>query len=540
MPTLTETLQAECRALITQRGMFNEDLLATLQLFTGRLDANIGELLAAYGGLQNLLINGLPGETWDFASALFPTAGMTYVRAGTRTGTVTDFEGFIRVTKDNELRLQGLRVVENLVAGSNAPSTQAVAVTIGARYMLSAEGTGSVTLTDAATGVLSGSGRFSLVVAQAATANLNLTIAGSISRLQVEQVPQAVSQPSEYVSNGALSSPFHGFFADGVRYFPTDRGGLDIPAATRRGQLIEAASTNYILFSRDLSNAAWTLTNMTAARTALGIDDQLASATTLTATLANATVLQARASAAVPRAASFYLRRRAGVGAVEITVDGGATWTAAALTSSWQRFSLLATVLNPSVGIRITTSGDAVDADGIQCEDAGFVTSFIPTTAAAVARARDDCRIATLGPWYNQATGTFYTDCQLNAATGTFHIGSAASDGTPANEIALFYSAGLAGGLFVAGGGGSVFLTTGNAGAFGVSIRAALAYALNDFSVVLNGGAAATQLSGAIATSDRVQFGNNALFDGALNGTLRRATYYSARLPNTSLQSLTA
>lgn len=60
MPTLTETLHEQCRALISQRGMFTEDLLAALRLIAGRSDGTLSELLAAYGGLQYLLLNGLP------------------------------------------------------------------------------------------------------------------------------------------------------------------------------------------------------------------------------------------------------------------------------------------------------------------------------------------------------------------------------------------------------------------------------------------------------------------------------------------------
>ena len=64
MPTLTEALHAQCRALITpQEGMFTEDLLAALRVLSGTTDNQLSELLSQYGGLQNLLINGLPGGT---------------------------------------------------------------------------------------------------------------------------------------------------------------------------------------------------------------------------------------------------------------------------------------------------------------------------------------------------------------------------------------------------------------------------------------------------------------------------------------------
>ena len=46
--------------------------------------------------------------------------------------------------------------------------------------------------------------------------------------MQLEKASTGQTLPSEYVSNGVLSSPYHGAMVDGVGYFDTDRDGADI------------------------------------------------------------------------------------------------------------------------------------------------------------------------------------------------------------------------------------------------------------------------------------------------------------------------
>ncbi|TXH51575.1 MAG: hypothetical protein E6Q97_18140, partial [Desulfurellales bacterium] len=55
--------------------------------------------------------------------------------------------------------------------------------------------------------------------------------------------------PSEYVSVGVLSAPYHGAGVDGVKYFDTDLSGNPIAASTLKGYLAEPAATNLCLQS---------------------------------------------------------------------------------------------------------------------------------------------------------------------------------------------------------------------------------------------------------------------------------------------------
>ena len=215
-----------------------------------------------------------------------------------------------------------------------------------------------------------------------------------ILRVQIENISSRPGQlNNEYVSVGVEASPYFGAGIDGAKYFETDWQGAPIAAANLLGFRREAAATNNLLHSRDLSNAAWsTKTNITAAKTATGLDGIANTATTLTATAADAIILQPITLASAARCASAYVKRRTGTGTISFTQDGGSTWTditAQINSSTWSRVQITSTLANPSTGFKISTSGDAVDVDCIQSEAGAGATSPIVTTTATVTRNQD-------------------------------------------------------------------------------------------------------------------------------------------------------
>ena len=232
----------------------------------------------------------------------------------------------------------------------------------------------------------------------------------------------------EYVSVGVLSAPFHGAGIDGAKYFETDWQGAPIPAANLLKVRRESAATNNLLRSRDLSNAAWsTKTNITAAKTATGLDGIANTATTLTATAADAIILQPITLASAARCASSYVKRRTGTGTISFTQDGGSTWTditSQINSSTWSRVEITATLANPSVGFKLGTSGDAIDVDCAQNEAGSVATSPIVTTTAAVTRNAESLTYQTASNWSDTA-GTAYIEAQPLSWVAGGAIGSA-------------------------------------------------------------------------------------------------------------------
>ena len=310
---------------------------------------------------------------------------------------------------------------------------------------LAVAGTKTVTLTQAATlqfsmGAGAGTATFS------GTGGASGTLAAGASRVSVNKTVTAgtfivtasvdalidlsivdvtgydASYVPEYVSVGVEASPYFGAGIDGAKYFETDWQGAPIAAANLLGFRREAAATNNLLHSRDLGNAAWsTKTNITAAKTATGLDGIANTATTLTATAADAIILQPITLASADRCASAYVKRRTGTGTISFTQDGGSTWTditAQINSSTWSRVQITSTLANPSVGFKISTSGDAIDVDCVQNEAGAVATSPIVTTTSTVSRNGDSLTYQTASN-LDFAVGTAYCEALLYGSSLT-------------------------------------------------------------------------------------------------------------------------
>jgi hypothetical protein len=287
------------------------------------------------------------GDTLNWGSApgnLLPP-GFSLTRAST--GTLTDFEGRLVTVPNGCVRAQGARFVQNLAreslsswtaygtasltTGITAPDGTATAFQVdipafsdgirdtlavfpaGATYIgscwIKADSAGTVS-------VLSNSGiaipittlnvttswqRMCSAATTTAVADSQFWVqrrAGNtltkvyIWRPQAEIVGGSVLTPSEYVSLGVLSAPFHGAGVDGVKYFGTQNGNTvasnivteatGATLTTFDGTIVEAAATNSLLQSRTLSTAPWTLTGTAGSRNATGIDGTANTAWTLT------------------------------------------------------------------------------------------------------------------------------------------------------------------------------------------------------------------------------------------------------------------
>jgi hypothetical protein len=197
--------------------------------------------------------------------------------------------------------------------------------------------------------------------------------------------------------------------ASGVPVFEYDMATL-----APKGFRSEQASTNFLLWCRDLTNAAWVKSTMTTAHTATGIDGTANSATTLTASSANGTVLQTLTRVSIARVTSAYVKRRTGTGTINMTQDNGTTWTVITVTASWTLVQIpTATTANPICGFRIVTSGDAIDVDYVQHEELTVSTSPIATTTASVARVADQLSISKTAFRGNLTAWTWVLEFQI-------------------------------------------------------------------------------------------------------------------------------
>lgn len=190
-------------------------------------------------------------------------------------------------------------------------------------------------------------------------------------------------------------------------------------------------------------------------------------------------------------------------------------------------------------------AGESILAWGAQLEAGAFATSYIPTVATAVTRGGDNAILSDLGPWYSQAHGTFFVEF----TQGQIGVGSVGNYVYASSAVSSQNRIVLRNGL----GQGNIYGTTSNGAAvlqsevYGGTIqsgtpgRAALAIALNDVGISLNGRPVITDALAELPTPDRIGIGSAT--SGATqyaNSTIKRIRYYPRRLSDAELITLTA
>ena len=191
------------------------------------------------------------------------------------------------------------------------------------------------------------------------------------------------------------------------------------------GIMIEEARTIRITKNRNMTDAAWSATNMTVAKDAVGLDGIANSASTLTASSANGTVTQSPTLGSLERTYSVWVKRKTGSGVVEITDNNFTNTldiTASINSSTFTKVEVVRTQANPVIGIRVVASGDAVEVDFNQVEDGEFSTSPIDSDIFATRQADD--LIFNDTSWINTLQDTVWVEVSLpRAPTTTVGVG---------------------------------------------------------------------------------------------------------------------
>lgn len=298
---------------------------------------------------------------------------------------------------------------------------------------------------------------------------------------------KANQNPSEYVSNGVLSAPYHGANVDGVKYFPylngntvssnvvTEANGVPIVSANSSyadnggpwGYLSEGQRTNLCLRSEEFDNASWTKTDTTITANNIVAPNGLTVADLLTEGVANTgKVMQdftittstnyvwscylkkgnhdfirviAHQTTTGANAARIWVNLNTGVIGSTGNEGSGITYVSSAieaLPNGWYRVSLVfsATFTNLSVG-SISAGADTSTARvnngtryqwGAQLEQASFASSYIPTTSASVTRNADGDNYPLAN--FKNTVGSIYFEAKLTSWSNA--AGTAIGDGS--------------------------------------------------------------------------------------------------------------
>lgn len=350
------------------------------------------------------------------------------------------------------------------------------------------------------------------------------------------------------------------------------------------GLLIEEQRTNLLLYSQEFDNAVWTKNNGTITANTIASPDGTVDAD---AFIENTTASAfhylnqgaTKAASSIQYAASFYVKNKGrqiivtlqsgGSNGVAARIDPatgtvtnaatafGAGWTAGTITMTavgggWYQVVLTATSdtltslqlqLALHNGTTNVYTGDGVSGMylyGAQVEAGAFATSYIPTVAAQVTRSRDAVSMTgtDFSNWYNSNQGTFIASFTVRQSS----VVLVANDGTFNNRLPQMAIGSVSGyeNFIVAGGAVVANLNPAGTHTFGTTANVSVAYAVNNYAAVANGGTVVTDTSGALPT------GINALNIGSfqngstpMNGYLRSIIYYPTRLTDAQLQALT-
>lgn len=330
---------------------------------------------------------------------------------------------------------------------------------------------------------------------------------------------------------------------------------------TNMGLWSESSDTQYALQNRDLTNASWTKTNMTTARTQPGADTAATAnrGTLCTATAANATCTQAITLASGTFTVGCWMRRSMGTGQIFLSMDGGATKTdvsGSINSGGYTRVQIpTQTLANPTVYLEIATSGDAVIIDFFQAVDRSFLPTPIVTTTATVTRTSERPAINHEGATtsFNQGEDLIrrlfvngplgvvseYAGFGLNNSGSNINI----AGGTGITRL----SNGAQGVACTFGesttGTEATTSNTGNTSTSGAYVfnRAAATISGNGCKVCLNGGSIASAssvspwVSAPASVYDHYVLGGNGDGSQTLNGVFRRITFFRKELSDAEL-----
>lgn len=252
---------------------------------------------------------------------------------------------------------------------------------------------------------------------------------------------------------------------------------------------------------------------------------------------------------------SYY--NLSGSGSLGTATGSPTSRTIDAVGGGWYRITITATATataGGNVGIVAATAdlgnvyagvagAEALYLWGAQLEAGAFATSYIPTVASQVTRSADVATITgtNFSSWYNQSEGSFVAvvDSGVPVVTSTYAAMSA-NDNSGSNRNNIFVFNGQWGGVTSVGGVDQASFLVPGSYTQNVVARMSYAYAANNFAFSVNGSAPSTDTSGSVPTVDRFFIGSSVSGGGVINGHIRQIAYYNTRLPNATLQALTA
>jgi hypothetical protein len=317
------------------------------------------------------------------------------------------------------------------------------------------------------------------------------------------------------------------------------------------GLLIEQSSTNLLTYSADVGGSTWTPQGVvvyTGNTTTAPDGTQTASTVTLSTVGNNYFYRGSVGTAGVQHTFSVWLK---GLGTTNLVFyDNVSAFQIfpITLTSTLTRYSCTATFgagsTDRRVGIGNVSGGTAtsLNAWGSQLEALAFPTSYIPTTSAQVTRAADNASMTgtNFSSWFNQSQGTIYCEYIGNANNPSSNNQCIYNFGpglyTASNSIVAILNA--SGEIIATNLAGTPYSVTATPRA--INGKLATSYSSTNLSAVVNNSTvASTTITASSGGLTSVSFGSAVTPIPALNGTIKKFTFYQTALTSAQLQAIT-
>jgi hypothetical protein len=371
--------------------------------------------------------------------------------------------------------------------------------------------------------------------------------------------------------------------ATATTYIPT----TNLPSAAPRfdhnpttgeslGLLIEESRTNLFPYSQEFSLANWGFTGAVPSLNVLNAPDGTLTADKITENLTTGThqTFKAVAVSNTPHSFSVFAKASGRTQIRMVLFDGASSKTAffdlltgatsgelfaTALTeelpNGWWRCVLTFTPVATSSALALIRLVDENGSDqytgdntsgvllwGAQLETGAFPTSYIPTTGTALTRSIDSAKITgtNFTNFYNNNAGTFYVQGgPAYAATGDQRLFNVTGSPLFNNRASIYYNSLDQTAYRVVNNGIAVNILT-----FGspspLDSKHAASYDRSGKSYSRNGATALTAISTVTFTANALQVGSYDSGFGSLFGHISRLTYFPERLPDATLQAITA
>ncbi|WP_338663859.1 hypothetical protein VQH23_01570 [Pararoseomonas sp. SCSIO 73927] len=368
--------------------------------------------------------------------------------------------------------------------------------------------------------------------------------------------PLGVVSADTLIGGGALGPGVAFSRASSGRALGADGATLQAVAAdmprfhgTARRLLVEGQRQNLLLWSQDLAQASWAVSNGAAkSATALAAPDGTGSGATIAfGSLSRSQMSQSLGLASGTYTASVWAREAGGrpFRFKAYTPDMGDAYSPdLATTPEWRRYSFTFAVPSAQAGnVAVANRGaggvGSVEVWGVQLEQGAFASSYVPTTGAAATRAPDlaSYPLSSAQAQAGTLVGTFLLPAFAPLSQGLLLL----DDGTAANRLILSRSS-AASAVRIASVAGGVAGPAADAGpvSAGVPFRAALTWDGSGASAAVAGGAPVSVAAGPAGLSRLLMGYAGANLAEPMFGEVGPLTLYPVRLPDAQLQALTS